>query len=310
MLLRKLKQLGGIVKYLSLLAGVLAIGCMVCAIEEEPGVLEFEGSAIIQIEGEVNGESNMVTGQLMLGLAQGLTKGDCWGGETNGHLVGTWHYRTIPIIPPTQSLVWSEYYGDISYVGGDGYCDSVIYVSTTKQWPYEIGDWTLWEADLYRCIGVPVVNCIMIAEQSPHGGFGDTVNYLDYVQISWELTAHIADASGEGNFGTAQLTYDLAEGMRGSPMPYGLYIDFYYNNADTSRRTVSTETWARTDTTETRAIYTAQDTIRNTADDSLYGIDLVNSQGGIIARDTVDRYVPENNAVKWIETIYLVKWPP
>lgn len=307
MLLRQLKQLGGIVRTLSLIAGVLAIGCMVCAIEEEPGVIEFEGSAIVQIEGEVNGEPNAVTGQLMLGLAKGLTDGNCWGGNTQGYIKGTWrNIRGLPI--QYRSLTWIEYLDEISYIGGNGNCDSVIYVSTSKPW-HPSGIWHLWEAEVDRC--EPMVEEYMpIAEQSPHGSFNDTVMLGDYVQISWELTAHLADASGEGNFGTAQLTYDLAEGMGYDVMPYGLYIDFYYNNADTSRRTVSAETWARSDTFEVRAIYTAQDTIRNRAGDSLFGIDLVNSQGGIIARDTVDRYVPTNKAVKWIETIYLVKWPP
>ncbi|MQY70560.1 hypothetical protein GH141_01335, partial [bacterium] len=54
-------------KYLSLIAGVLVIGCMVCTVDEEPGVLEFEGSATVQISGGMNGEPNEVTGQLMVG---------------------------------------------------------------------------------------------------------------------------------------------------------------------------------------------------------------------------------------------------
>jgi len=296
---------------LSLIAGVLVIGCMVCTVDEEPEVLEFEGSAYVRVSGELNGESNMPTGQLMLGLAKGLTDGNCWSDDkpTYGHIVGAWMPKhTFSIYP--ECLVWSEYYGDISYTGGNGSCDSVIYVSTTKQWPYSwLNGFELWEADLYRCIGYPIIDCIPLAEQEPHGSLGDSVMYGDYVQISWELTAHVIDVAGEGNFGTAQLAYDLAYGMRHDDMPYGLYIDFYYNNADTSRRTVSTGTWARTDTTEVRALFTAQDTLRDTADDSLYGIDLVNSRGDVIARDTVDRFTYTNKAVKWIETIYLVRWP-
>lgn len=311
MLLRKLKELGGIVKYLSLVAGVLVIGCMVCTVDEEPGVLEFEGSAIVQIEGEMNGESNEVTGQLMLGLVKGLTDGNCWGGDTDPYIIGTW--KLISGVPAEyKSLTWRNAPGldEISLTGGDGSCDSVIYVGITKVWPWPaIGPWHLWEAEAGRTEEI-VEEYMPIAEQEPHGSFNDTVWPDDYVQISWELTAHIADAVGEGNFGTAQLSYDLAEGMGYDVMPYGLYIDFYYNNDDTSRRTVSAETWARSDTFEVRAIYTAQDTLRNRVDDSLFGIDLVNSQGGVIARDTVDRYVPPNKAVKWVETIYLVKWPP
>jgi len=293
-------------KYLTLILGVLALGSVACAEEPEPGVIEFTGSAYVQITGELNGEPNAVTGLLMLGLVQGLTEGNCWGGNTNGHLVGTWLDREF--MQRLESLAWSEYYGGIVYEGGDGSCDSVVYIGVTQQWPYP-GTWSLWEADLYRCIGAPVVDCIMIAERSPHGGFGDTVHYLDYVQPSWELTAHLADASGEGNFGTAQLTYDLAEGMGYDNMPYGLYLDFIYNNADTSRRTVSAETWANTDTTEVRAIYTTQDTMRNRANDTLYGINLINSRSGFTARDTSNYYIPPNNAVKWVQTIYLVKWP-
>jgi len=292
-------------KYLTLILGVLILGSVGC-VDEEPGVIEFTGSVYVQISGELNGEPNAVTGQLMLGLVKGLTEGNCWGGNTNGHLVGTWLDKEF--MQRLESLVWSEYYGNISYLGGDGGCDSVVYIGVTQQWPYP-GTWSLWEADLYRCIGAPVIDCIMIAEQSPHGSFGDIVMYGDYVEPSWKLTANVFDTTGTSNFGTAQLAYDLAEGMGWDVMPYGLYIDFYYNNADTSRRTVSAETWASGDTSEVRAISTAQDTIRNRDNDTLYGINLINSRDGIIARDTVDWYIPVNRAVKFVQTIYLVRWP-
>lgn len=298
-------------KYLSLLVGVLILGNVACAEEPEPGVIEFTGSAYVQITGELNGEPNLVTGRLMLGLVQGLTTGNCWGGNTDPYITATFMVHP-PVLPSlTQSLTWRNApgLGEITLIGGDGSCDSVIYNGITKVWPYGGLDWTwgLWEAKVGRCQEMFPLEP-PIAEQYPHWAYNDSVSLNDYVQPSWELTAHLADAVGEGNFGTAQLAYDLAEGMGYDNMPYGLYLDFYYNNADTSRRTVSAETWANMDTSEVRAIYTAQDTIRNT--DSLYGIDLINSQGGIIARDTVDRYVPTNNAVKWVQTIYLVKWPP
>lgn len=298
-------------KYLSLLVGVLILGNVAC-VDEEPGVIEFTGSVYVQITGELGGEPNEVTGRLMLGLVQGLTTGNCWGGNTDPYITGIW----------TSIVAWGQYpgyltwrnmpgLGEITVEGGDGSCDSVIYVGITKVWPWFLtGGFTLWEAEVGRWYDDGgILREIQLAEQEPHGSFNDTVNYLDYVQPSWELTAHLADASGEGNFGTAQLTYDLAEGMGYDNMPYGLYLDFYYNNADTSRRTVSAETWVSMDTSEVRAIYTTQDTIRNRELDSLYGIALVNSRGGIIARDTVTRYIPANNAVKWVETIYLVKWP-
>jgi len=299
-------------RYLSLVLGLLAVGSVACAEEPEPGVIEFTGSAYVQISGELNGEPNEVTGQLMLGLAQGLTEGNCWGGDTDPYITGTWRLKpTIPWID--KSLTWRNApgLGEISLIGGDGSCDSVIYEGITKVWPHFTGEseyWSLWEAEVGRTEEmIEIYN--PIAEQEPHGSLGDSITYLSYVQPSWQLTAHIADASGEGNFGTAQLAYDLAEGMGYDVMPYGLYLDYIYNNGDTSRRTVSAETWARPDTTEVRAIYTAQDTIRNRELDSLYGINLVNSRGGIIARDTVDRYIPQNKAVKWVETVFLVKWP-
>lgn len=310
MLLQQLKRLGGkAMKYLTLILGVLVIGCMVCTVDEEPGVLEFEGSATVQISGEMNGEPNAVTGQLMLGLVKGLTDGNCWGGDTDPYITGMWY--PFPDWGISHILTWRNMPGgfEITIIGGDGSCDSVIYEGVTKVCSFQgAAYWCLWEAEVGRGTGYEMD--IPLAEQEPHGSFGDSVTYGDYVQPSWELTAHIADAAGEGNFGTAQLAYDLAEGMGYDVMPYGLYIDFYYNNADTSRRTVSAETWANTDTTEVRVISTAQDTIRNRAGDTLSGIDLINSRGGVIARDTVDRYVPPNKAVKWIETIYLVKWPP
>ena len=298
-------------RYLSLILGVLTIGSVGCAEEPEPGVIEFTGSAYVQISGELSGEPNEVTGQLMLGLAKGLTDGDCWEGETSPYIKGDW--RILVESPPDPKyLTWRNApgLGEITVEGGDGSCDSVVYVGITKVWPYVKGEgwWTLWKAEVGRTEEmIEIYN--PIAEQEPHGSLGDSITYLSYVQPSWQLTAHIADASGEGNFGTAQLAYDLAEGMGYDVMPYGLYLDYIYNNGDTSRRTVSAETWARPDTTEVRAIYTAQDTIRNRELDSLYGVNLINSQDGITARDTVDRYIPQNRAVKWVETVFLVKWP-
>jgi hypothetical protein len=310
---KQLKQLGGIVKRLALLVGVLVVGCMVCTIDEEPEVIEFTGSAVVAIEGELNGEPNMVTGQLMLGLAKGLTDGNCWGGETDAYITGTW--KSLPFTPVYKSLIWRNApgLGEITLVGGNGSCDSVIYVGITKRWPYPnwpSGSWyTLWEAEVGRIESGVIEIYNPIAEQEPHGSFGDSVYYGDYVQISWEITAHVFDTTGVSNWGTAQLAYDLAQGIGYDNMPYGLYIDFIYNNADTSRRTVSAETWASNDTTETRAIFTAQDTVRDRANDTLYGIRLVNSQSGFTAYDTTNRYVPTNKAVQFIETIYLVKWP-
>lgn len=300
-------------KYLTLILGVLILGSVGCAEEPEPGVLEFSGSVYVQISGELSGEPNEVTGHLMLGLVQGLTTGNCWDGETEPHITGTWMVHP-PVFPAlTKSMTWCNApgLGEISLTGGDGFCDSVIYVGITKVWPYGGLDWTwgLWEAMVGRRSSGAILIVTPLATQEPHWAYNDSVSLNDYVQPSWELTAHIADAVGEGNFGTAQLAYDLAEGMGHDDMPYGLYLDFYYNNADTSRRTVSAETWVSMDTSEVRAIYTTQDTIRNRELDSLYGIALVNSRGGIIARDTVTRYIPANNAVKWVETIYLVKWP-
>lgn len=313
LLSKRLKRLGvRIMRTLALIMGVLAIGCMVCELpEEEPEVIKFEGSVVVAIEGELNGEPNEITGQLMMGLVKGLTEGNCWGGETDPYIKGTWHYRSIPIIPPTRSLTWRNApgLGEISLIGGNGSCDSVIYDGITKVWSFEIGDWCLWEAEVGRITSGVVEVYTPLAEQEPHGSFNDTVTYNDNVQISWELTAHVFDTTGVSNWGTAQLAYDLAEGMGYDNMPYGLYIDFIYNNADTSRRTVSAETWAKNDTTETRAIFTAQDTVRDRANDTLYGIRLVNSQSGFTAQDTANRYVPTNKAVQFIETIYLVKWP-
>ena len=310
---KRLKRLGvRIMKTLSLITGVLAIGCMVCELpEEEPEVIEFEGSVVVAIEGELNGEPNEITGQLMMGLAKGLTEGNCWGGETDPYIKGTWATSYEP--PSKESLTWRNVpgLGEISLIGGDGSCDSVIYDGIEKVWlyAYEEWIWTLWEAEVGRITSGAAEVYTPLAEQEPHGSFGDSVTYGDNVQISWELTAHVFDTTGVSNWGTAQLAYDLAEGMGYDNMPYGLYIDFIYNNADTSRRTVSAETWAKNDTTETRAIFTAQDTIRNRANDTLYGMNLVNSQGGIIARDTLDHYMGTNKAAKMIETIYLVKWP-
>lgn len=309
MLLSKLKRLGGkAMKYLTLIVGVLVVGCMVCELpEEEPEVIEFTGSVVVAIEGELNGEPNEITGQLMMGLAKGLTEGNCWGGDTDPYIIGAWWSFAFG---ETDKLTWRNApgLGEISLIGGNGSCDSVIYDGIAKFFPFFPGGFTLWETEVGRTEEmIEVYN--PLAEQEPHGSFNDTVTYNDNVQISWELTAHIFDTTGVSNWGTAQLAYDLAEGMGYDNMPYGLYIDFIYNNADTSRRTVSAETWSSNDTTETRAIFTAQDTVRDRANDTLYGMNLVNSQDGIIARDTLDHYMGTNKAAKMIETIYLVKWP-
>lgn len=316
-MLRVILKLGGILKWLSLALGVLVIGCFVCEIPEEPeGILEFEGSCEVQVKGEVTYEfegetqtrDNEVCGDLMLGLADGLTDGDCWGGNTEGYLIGEWANFGGQGFP-NKKLYWSESFSEITYTGGTGSCDSVIYVSTTKQWPYGGTVWKLHEAWIYRPeAGLPSLSN-NIVKQAPHGTLNDTVNAGDYVQISWEITVHPSDASGEGNFATDTLAYDLCEGIRYDDMPYVLYIQFIYNNADSVLRTVSAETWYSSDTSQTRAIFTAQDTIRNAANDTLYEMRLINTHDEAVAMDTTNRYMSTNKAAKMVWTVYLFEWP-
>lgn len=292
-------------KHLSLILGVLAVGCVVCHVEPEPEVLEFEGAVEIHIEGEMNNEPNAPTGYLMDGLADGLIDGDCWGGNSEGYIIGLWYSQALPLTKTT--VAWLESSGEISYIGGTGACDSVIYVSTTKAWP-GIRTSYLWEADLSRYISNGVATIIPIAEQNPQGSLLDTVNAGDNVQISWEVTANDI-SSATSNYPTDTLLFDLIEGVKADNMPYCLYIDFVYANADTSRRTVSGEKWLKSDTSETRAIFTAQDTTRDLANDTLYGMNLINSHGEIVAVDTTDRYMQTNKAAKMVWTIYLFSWP-
>jgi hypothetical protein len=304
-------------KWLTLALAVLVIGCVVCEIEEEPeGVLEFKGSCGVQIKGEIGltindgtqSKPNEVTGDLMLGLASGLTIGDCWGGNTEGYLKATWEAGSGQGYP-SRSLYWLESASEISYTGGNGSCDSVIYVSTTKQWPYGGTWWNLWEAWIYRPpLGTPTLSD-NIVKQEPHGALGDSIVLGDYVQIDWEIQIGLIDASGEGNYATDTLAFDMAEGLRYDDMPYWLYADYYYNNADTSRRTLSYEIEYNGDTSIVQIHYTSQDTIRNTANDTLYGIDFINTNGEIVARDTVNRYMSMNKSAKMVETVYLTIWP-
>lgn len=280
---------------------LLALGLVGCIFtarclppEPTPDTLNITATLETTISGEVNSEYNLILGYPMVRLANGLTDGNYF--PLSSDLI----HSTYRYAYHYQYIDWYESLAEISITGGNGTEDSCIFVTTTKVWTLGTNNWIADSFFLYKPTAPSYSNPIAYQYDGV-----TTVTNGDDITIHWEFTA--SELGGAASyFLTDTFNYMVIAGLANDIDAYVYEMYFIYNNADTNTRTLTDSVWIDSgDTSEVRSYFFGSDTLRTAANDTLLQMWLMNSDGQVVAKDTLGWYTTNKSVdMEWRTVLY------
>ena len=308
---------------LSLTAAIVSIAC-ICSpipIQQDPelidstALIKIKDSVSVKVHGYTTVKSqsgrgftkhNEVQTDLIYGIAKGLATGKCWTGNTWGGIeVRMYNLQAhgYDIILWTESGQNAD--GYISYSGGTGSQDSVIYVGSAVEFPIIGIGWVPTSAKLFRGVIISTSSAYL-ATQNLAVASPDTVAPRDYYQVSWCVKSKRMTLSSSAE-STDTLDFIIAQGVRADNMPYIQKHKYVYNNGDTVTRSVTNAIYTNTDTSHVWVQSKSNDTIRTRSNDTLLYFAALSSDNRVIVWDTLDRHIPSGKAASFTSQVDIIK---
>lgn len=290
-------------KYLTFLlllsvGAVSFFGCVDCTTEEPVDTNFFSHGDTIVLKGVVNGETNTVTGAMLLAVAEGLATGEFFDEDATG--IGLIIYKKYPLGGYLDTLWWP----DFAVTASHG-IDTVAFV-TTYQSVGQVAYAAILSGHLHKnCSGVGTgISGDKIAFDVYTGS--DTAQYNDYVRVVWNISIDtLLQSSHVRVLDSCLSTIAVGLALDTAPQVYGVL--FVYNNADSVLVSSTYEINHNNDTTLCWVTWLSQDTLRSAANDTLYDMYLEREDGAWQMQDSLDRYMGTGNSATEYMTLYIYR---
>lgn len=274
------------------------IACTNCEpYNPEPTVIERPEDVVFvtTISGKVGGIENDIQGGCVDGGIIGLATGTYFSGDTR--IIEIWQSEYIPVLMgyAWDTLTWTG--SNISYTGGNGLCDSVLFTTTNQV--LEGSPLVKWYLKSARMTKTGEATNYNIAKEV-YSGIGesglDTAFGGDAIVCKWEITlSSYAVHSSYGLYDT--FDFKVIQGIASntaSPLAKALFI---YANGDSNYVNFGTASYNyAADTSWATVGYTFQDTVR--AVDTVIQVYYLTQDNKYVGWDSLDVPMTANSAYK------------